>query len=467
MESNLPTQAQPPLAPNGAPARLRVILRSGAYAGIMRGARISTPGETVGALVGSVQDDNGWELIDVQEAVQIKLAASRSGLAPGQKELREIKASLAGREEERLRVVGWYYTHPAGEVDGSDIDVNALERAFGNDTRVTLLADPARGQGAFYARRNGRLRPIGEFSVSEAEGETLPGVIWSGVLPGTGSTTSAAYAVQASQTVGRVDVKISRSGAHLRLGIVAALLVAAFALGLWQGGNLLGGGKKMQSSTSLSVAALEVAAKATVQALKSQPTSVPLLFETSTPEATESLSLMPTLPPSPTPEPPAKTVLVSSELTHTLLLEDTDFTGGYTPENGKYRDRTARYLYGQGTPYNSAIGKFNLNLQVAQTPVNSAMVTLVGLASQTTASIPVRIELNGATVFEGPNPFPSDLGATIPGAGNWGTFSLQVKPEALRQGRNTLIITNLASGGQVGSSPYIVIDRAAVAWSTR
>jgi hypothetical protein len=254
--------------------------------------------------------------------------------------------------------------------------------------------------------------------------------------------------------------------------IIAALVVAAFALGLWQGSALLGvggGGKNMQSAGTISLATIEVAAKATAQALKSQPTAVPLVLSTETPEneVADTPTPVPTPSPSSTPEPPAKTVLVSSELTHTLLLEDTDFTGGYTSENGKYRDRTALYLYGQGTPYNASTGKFNLNLHVEGAPVKSALVTVVGLASQSTNSIPVRIELNGETIFDGPNPFPSDLGAAITGPGNWGTLNLPVKPETLRQGPNTLTITNLASGGQVGSAPYIVIDRAAIAWSTR
>jgi hypothetical protein len=120
-----------------------------------------------------------------------------------------------------------------------------------------------------------------------------------------------------------------------------------------------------------------------------------------------------------------------------------------------YGGRTATWVYGQGSGYSTMQATFIRNA----TARGTATVTIVGMDSEDAAKTPLRITLNGTTLFQGPDPLPND---DMPLAtGNWGTLTLRVDAALLHAGSNTLSLTNLARGA-INRPPFIALDYAVV-----
>jgi hypothetical protein len=89
----------------------------------------------------------------------------------------------------------------------------------------------------------------------------------------------------------------------------------------------------------------------------------------------------------------------------------------------------------------------------------TATLTIEGMDSEDSTKTPMRITVNGITLFEGPDPLPND---DIPLAtGNWGALTLQFDAAILHAGTNTVSITNLERGS-VNRPPFVALDYAVV-----
>ncbi len=153
-------------------------------------------------------------------------------------------------------------------------------------------------------------------------------------------------------------------------------------------------------------------------------------------------------PPRPTAPPAARGA--------TVRLEDTNFNGGFRNSGASiYGGRTATWVYGQGSGYSTMAATFNVG---APGP-GTATLTIEGMDSEGPAKTPMRVALNGATLYQGFDPLPDD---DMPVAtGNWGELALQFDAALLNAGANTITITNLAPGPK-GLPPFVALDYALV-----
>ncbi len=140
----------------------------------------------------------------------------------------------------------------------------------------------------------------------------------------------------------------------------------------------------------------------------------------------------------------------------TLRLEDTDFSGGWRNRGASiYGGRTATWVYGQGSGYDTMRASF----QASTNPGATAVLRITGMDSEDRAKTPMRVTLNGTVLFEGNNPLPND---DIPlDSGRWDELVLRFDAGVLRDGANTVAITNLKNGA-VGGSPFVAVDYVVV-----
>lgn len=166
--------------------------------------------------------------------------------------------------------------------------------------------------------------------------------------------------------------------------------------------------------------------------------------------------------------PPATPWTAATDLTpapgsHTILVQDRNFSGGVIPRDGLYRDRSARTLFGGGDPISTTqtlTVPFNLNL-ATDGPTGEANLTLVGLIGPGGTAAPLRVTLNGTLIAEVPVLFPHDDGAEAAQPGKWGAQRWPLPSTAFQQGANALVITNL----DPAATHFIALDYALLVWA--
>jgi hypothetical protein len=251
-----------------------------------------------------------------------------------------------------------------------------------------------------------------------------------------------------------------------------AVVVLACGFGASQLGLLrlnLGGGA-VPTSTAAPTATVDAGGGVVVPP---SPTPPPAAEATDTPAppapvAPTPAPLEPTQPPAPPPPAPTATssrgnpvfptptvpVAVGNDVT----VEDVAFAGAYRyAPPSVYEGRTAAWVYGQGTNFTTMRATFS----AAGQPTGAARLTISGMDSEGTAKSPMRVLINDALIFDGPNPLPNDHS---PNPGNWGASTWTFDAALLRPGVNTLTIENRAANGQVGRPPFIMVDFARLQW---
>jgi hypothetical protein len=86
-----------------------------------------------------------------------------------------------------------------------------------------------------------------------------------------------------------------------------------------------------------------------------------------------------------------------------------------------------------------------------------------GLDSGEEAKTRIRVQINGRTVYEGPNPLPNDDESSP--EGSWGVWSRPFPASLLRRGANTLTIESLEEGA--GRRPWFLLDYAEIRYYER
>jgi hypothetical protein len=154
----------------------------------------------------------------------------------------------------------------------------------------------------------------------------------------------------------------------------------------------------------------------------------------------------------------------SSDIT-TIRLEDTDWSGGFTLDDGIYGGRTAQWIYGTSTAYNTMVATFNIPGQ----PAGEVEFTVEGMDSENEPKTPISINVNGQEVYNGPNPLPDDDGVPISelrDRGQWGNYTWHISANYFHAGSNEISISNQAEG-KMGRPPFFMLDYADLTYSTR
>jgi serine/threonine-protein kinase len=296
------------------------------------------------------------------------------------------------------------------------------------------------------------------------------------VAPASAPTPDQPTASYAAQAQGNGSAYATWSGAEAarrtgpgggKLAWAAIPLLALLLLGGFVGGRMLlnrtpgspplsptvGGGAAPPPATATAVAAAPPAATATAGPPTATAAAIGVPRNTPAPSAPPA----PATPTSskgrpvfPTPTPP-------TGADRRVALEDLAFAGGYRyAPPSVYEGRTAVWVYGQGTSFASMTAPFVLTAQ----PTGDGHLTLAGMDSEGSAKTPMRILINGQSIFNGADPLPNDFS---PNAGTWGTYTWTFPAAALRPGDNAITIENLAPSATLGI-PFIMIDSAMLTW---
>jgi serine/threonine-protein kinase len=216
------------------------------------------------------------------------------------------------------------------------------------------------------------------------------------------------------------------------------------------------------SATAVSIGVIAPTAAAPVPTATPVPTLA--IVATPVPPAATPEAPAPTIPP-PTPQPAPPVVAQTTPLvahsgaTTTMRFEDTDWLGGYRRAGGQtYGGRTATWVYGTTTEYNTMRTAFDLPAQ----PAGTASLTVEGMDSEGRAKTPIRITVNGSEIYNDLNPLPDDDQPLE--TGTWASYTWQFDAVLLRPGRNEIRISNLAQGA-FSRPPFFMLDYAELAFS--
>ncbi|MCS7303751.1 MAG: Mov34/MPN/PAD-1 family protein [Thermoguttaceae bacterium] len=241
--SSQPTSATTPTkyvrrtfpGPQGQKVALRVAMERQAYAEITAHAKESLDQEVCGILAGEVcQDDEGL-FVHVQAA--IRGAATKAGGAHvtfTQETWNQIHSTLE-KEYPKLRIVGWYHSHPGFGVAFSDMDRFIHENFFPSPTHVALLTDPLGGEVALAINGPAGLQYLDRFWVDARQQKALVPAHSSESTESSGQTGLTDWPAQLEQRLGQliqtVDELRTLHGRFLMALFLVACLTAVISIG--------------------------------------------------------------------------------------------------------------------------------------------------------------------------------------------------------------------------------------------
>jgi hypothetical protein len=127
-----------------------------------------------------------------------------------------------------------------------------------------------------------------------------------------------------------------------------------------------------------------------------------------------------------------------------IVFADTaSFAGGHIPD-AWYRAEPTRFAYGS----QSNKSKITVNIDLKSIPENAVLEVGAMSDNHPESVVPIDIKLNGETLFKGASTYPRDV---------WGVQSFDLKTGLLRQGTNTVEISNNGDG-PLGNIPWLGVS---------
>jgi serine/threonine-protein kinase len=237
----------------------------------------------------------------------------------------------------------------------------------------------------------------------------------------------------------------------LALGALAALALAALLF--WPERRTAGLPGPTQQAQSPIAAADGGPPASPAPAPTTPPTALPLPTLPPLPSLVPTATAAPVVaaPAPPTSAPPPQ----QAASARTLRLDDEAWTGGFGGAGSprRYGGRSATWVYGQGTGYDT----MRANFVVEGQPAGTATLAVEGMDSEGRARTRIAVRVNGVTIYEGPNPLPDD---DLPvETGTWATVAWEFDAALLRPGPNEVSITN-QSPGAFSLPPFVMLDYA-------
>jgi proteasome lid subunit RPN8/RPN11 len=131
--------------PRGADAKLRVAVERGAHAELIAHAKESLDVEVCGVLIGQVCEDDEGVFVHVEAVIRGAAATQGSTRVTfTQATWNGIYATLE-RNYPKMKIVGWYHTHPGFGVEFSEMDLFIQRNFFPGATQIALVTDPLSG----------------------------------------------------------------------------------------------------------------------------------------------------------------------------------------------------------------------------------------------------------------------------------------------------------------------------------
>jgi len=140
--------------PRNANAKLRVAMERAAYAELIAHAKTSLEAEVCGVLAGQVCEDDEGIFVSVEASIRGAAASEKSARVTFTQETWNAIHKTLERDYPKLKIVGWYHTHPGFGVEFSEMDMFIQRNFFSAPAHLALVTDPLNGAVAicFNAR---------------------------------------------------------------------------------------------------------------------------------------------------------------------------------------------------------------------------------------------------------------------------------------------------------------------------
>lgn len=221
--------------PASADEALRIHFTRSAYAAIIAHAKESLSAEICGVMVGDLCEDERGLFVDVKDA--IRGATNKSGgthVTYTQETWDEIY-KVKERDFPKLRIVGWYHSHPGFGVEFSDMDMFIQQNFFAGVGQFALVVDPLGGEEAICANVGGEVVSLKRFWVDGRERRLSGKAAAEGQAPAAVDTAEIA---KLEQRISQLMLSTEQQQVgNARLVTFLGMLVAAVFI-VWIGMNI-------------------------------------------------------------------------------------------------------------------------------------------------------------------------------------------------------------------------------------
>ncbi len=155
--------------PAHAESALRVALDRRAQAELVAHAKESLNVEVCGVLVGEVCEDEEGLFVHVQAVIRGAAAAEASTHVTFTQATWNSIHQVLDRDYPKLRIVGWYHTHPGFGVEFSEMDLFIHKNFFSGPAQIALVTDPLSGAVAICLNTSSGARYLPRFWVDGRE----------------------------------------------------------------------------------------------------------------------------------------------------------------------------------------------------------------------------------------------------------------------------------------------------------
>ncbi len=131
--------------PRNAAAKLRVAMERSAYAELIAHAKASLEAEVCGVLAGHVCEDDEGLFVSVETIIRGTAASEGSVHVTFTQETWNAIHKTLEKDYPKLKIVGWYHTHPGFGVEFSEMDLFIQRNFFSGSTHLALVTDPLSG----------------------------------------------------------------------------------------------------------------------------------------------------------------------------------------------------------------------------------------------------------------------------------------------------------------------------------
>lgn len=142
----------------------------------------------------------------------------------------------------------------------------------------------------------------------------------------------------------------------------------------------------------------------------------------------------------------------------TLTFAASSWQGGWLRNNSGFLGRPWVAIYGAQSAYPRASLAFTL----AGVPTGDVQVTLTGICDESGTRDPIRVTVNGVGIFTGTAWFAGWNGVGNGANAVWTTVVITLPADYFNTGTNRITVSNLHSGNNFSSPPYVDLGAARV-----
>jgi proteasome lid subunit RPN8/RPN11 len=218
---------------------LRVALDRKAFADVVGHAKESLDAEICGVLAGQVCEDDEGLFVHVHAAIRGSSARESNARVTFTQETWNIVHETLEREYPKLRMLGWYHSHPGFGVEFSEMDVFIQKNFFPSPTQIALVTDPLGGDTAICRNAEQGVGYLERFWVDGREHTLRVPAQIRAKEAGPGAAAASAISEEEMQSIerrlGQLIQAVDEQRASFHRFLITLLLLALIGIVTWIG----------------------------------------------------------------------------------------------------------------------------------------------------------------------------------------------------------------------------------------